>query len=174
VQAQVQGGEGMVHIDEEMIAALLGAMVGGVFGTIAGVLVSRWSIRYDRRLAACSAMQGLSDEARFNAEVLRHVRVHQPDYAPSGLERQAFDAALPVLHVLPIGLRDRSRDARSKILILMHIEVMLEMAQAKPGSDLIPLVQKRDHLLDTLPEELESVASDVETFVKSDCASQRF
>ena len=28
---------------------------------------------------------------------------------------KAFDAALPVLHVLPPELRDRSRDARSQI-----------------------------------------------------------
>jgi hypothetical protein len=164
----------MVNIDAEIIAALLGAMVGGIFGAITGVLVSRWSIRYDRRLAACSAMQALSDEARFNAQVLRHVREHQPDKSPSALERQAFDAALPVLHILPIGLRDRSRDARSKILIMLHIEDILEMALSKPGSVPKSIVQRRDHLLATLPEELEGVASDVETFVRSDCESRRF
>jgi hypothetical protein len=46
-------------IDTEIIGALLGASVA----TFAGAAVSRWSIRYDRRLAACSAMQTLADEA---------------------------------------------------------------------------------------------------------------
>jgi hypothetical protein len=46
-------------IDTEIIGALLVAIVG----TFASAAVSRWSIRYDRRLAACSAMQALADEA---------------------------------------------------------------------------------------------------------------
>ena len=71
-------------------------------------------------------MQALADEARFNAQVVRHVHDDLSDYSPSPLERQAFDAALPVLYVLPPALRDRSRDARSKILILMHLEEILE------------------------------------------------
>ena len=81
----------MTLIDTEIIGALLGAIVG----TFAGAAVSRWSIRYDRRLAACSAMQALADEARFNAHVVRQMREDMSDYSPSATERQAFDAALP-------------------------------------------------------------------------------
>jgi hypothetical protein len=66
-------------IDTEIIGALLGAIVA----TFAGAAVSRWSIRYDRRLAACSAMQTLADEARFNAHVGRNIRQDLFDYSPS-------------------------------------------------------------------------------------------
>jgi hypothetical protein len=66
-------------IDTEIIGALLGASVA----TFAGAAVSRWSIRYDRRLAACSAMQTLADEARFNAHVGRNIRQDLFDYSPS-------------------------------------------------------------------------------------------
>lgn len=108
----------MVLIDTEIIGALLVAIVG----TFAGAAVSRRSIRYDRRLAACSAMQALADEARFNAHVVRHMREDMFSYSLSATERQVFDAALPILHVLPPDLRDRSRDARSQILIMMHLD----------------------------------------------------
>ena len=118
----------MVHIDAEIIGALLGAVFGAITGAITGLAVSRWSIRYDRQLAACSAMQALADEARFNAQVVRHLHEDASDFSPSALERQAFDEALPVLHVLPTVLRERSRDARSKILIMMHLEEILESA----------------------------------------------
>ena len=112
----------MVQIDTEIMGALLGAIVGA----FAGAAVSRWSIRYDRRLAACSAMQALADESQFNAHVVRHLREDMSDYSPSAIERQAFDEALAFLHVLPPDLRQRSRDARSQILIMMHIDEILE------------------------------------------------
>ncbi len=133
----------MAQIDAEIIGALLGAIVGAVFGAIAGAVVSRWSIRYDRQLAACSAMQALADEARFNAQVVRHLREDMSDYSPSATERQAFDEALPVLHVLPPDLRDRSRDARSQILIMMHIDEILEMSLTKSDAPPTAIVQKR-------------------------------
>ena len=47
-----------MQIDAEIIGALLGAIVGA----FAGAAVSRWSIRYDRQIAACSAMQALADQ----------------------------------------------------------------------------------------------------------------
>ena len=124
----------VAQIDAEIIGALLGAIVGAIFGAVAGAMVSRWSIRYDRQVAACSAMQALADEARFNAHVVRHMQEDVSDYSPSATERQAFDAALPVLYVLPPDLRDRSRDARSQILIMMHIDDILEMSLTKPGA----------------------------------------
>ena len=120
----------MIQIDSEIIGALLGAVVGAMFGAITGVVVSRWSIRYDRKIAACAAMQALADEARFNAQVVRHLREDLSDFSPSALERQAFDEALPVLHVLPEALRDRTRDVRAKILIMMHLEEILESSQS--------------------------------------------
>jgi hypothetical protein len=155
-------------IDTEISGALLGAIVG----TFAGAAVSRWSIRYDRRLAACSAMQALADEARFNARVVRNMREDLFDYSPSATERQAFDAALPVLHVLPPELRDRSRDARSQILIMMHLDDLLEMSLSKPGAPPTAIVQKRQGLIETLPDELDSLANEIETFVKTDCESR--
>jgi hypothetical protein len=160
------------HIDSEITGALLGAVVGGIFGAVAGVGVSRWSIRYDRQLAACSAMQALADEARFNAQVVRHLREDVSDYSPSALERQAFDEALPVLHVLPADLRDRSRDARAKILILMHLEEILESWQSKRGGPPASTIQKRQGLIETLTGELDAIADDIETFVRSDCESR--
>src|SRR5215208_5187853 len=163
---QVEGA--VFQIDAEIIGALVGAGVGA----IAGALVSRWSIRYDRKVAACSAMQALADEARFNAQVVRHLREDVSDYSPSALERQAFDEALPVLHVLPPELRDRSRDARSKILIMMHLDEILESAQSKRGGPPTPMIQKRLGLIETLPGELDSLADDIETFVKTDCGSR--
>jgi hypothetical protein len=162
----------VVQIDAEIIGALLGAFVGGIVGAIAGVLVARWSIRYDRQLAACSAMQALADEARFNAQVVRHLQEDVSDYSPSALERQAFDAALPVLHVLPTALRDRSRDARSKILILMHLDEVLESSQPKRGSPPTSMIQKRQGLIETFPAELDGIADDIERFVKTDCESR--
>jgi hypothetical protein len=155
-------------IDTEIIGALLGAIVG----TFAGAAVSRWSIRYDRRLAACSAMQALADEARFNAHVVRQMREDMSDYSPSATERQAFDAALPVLHVLPRDLRDRSRDARSQILIMMHLDELLEMSLTNHGAPPTAIVQKRQGLFETLPDELDSLADEIETFVKTDCESR--
>ena len=155
-------------IDTEIIGALLGAIVG----TFAGAAVSRWSIRYDRRLAACSAMQALADEARFNAHVVRQMREDKSDYSPSATERQAFDAALSVLHVLPPELRDRARDARSQILIMMHLDDLLEMSLSKPGAPPTAIVQKRQGLIKRLPDELDSLADEIETFVKTDCESR--
>jgi hypothetical protein len=158
----------VVQIDAEIIGALLGAIVGA----FAATEVSRRSIRYDRRLAACSAMQALADEARFNAQVVRHLREDMSDYSPSAIERQAFDEALPVLHVLPPDLRDRSRNARSQILIMMHIDEILEMALTKDGAPPTPVVQKRLGLIQTLPNELDDLADAIDTFVKTDCEAR--
>jgi hypothetical protein len=169
-QQQIEGA--VVQIDAEIIGALLGAVVGAIFGAIAGAAVSRWSIRYDRRLAACSAMQALADEARFNAHVVRHMGEDLSDYSPSATERQAFDEALPVLHVLPPDLRDRARDARSQILIMMHIDEILEMSLTKSGTPPTPIVQKRRGLIETLPNELDSLADAIEMFVKTDCEAR--
>jgi hypothetical protein len=170
LQQQIEGA--VVHIDSEIIGALLGAVVGALFGAITGVAVSRWSIRYDRQLAACSAMQALADEARFNAQVARHLQEDASDYSPSALERQAFDEALPILHVLPTALRQRSRDARSKILIMMHLDEILESAQSKRGGPPARTIQKRQGLIETFPGELERLADDIEMFVKTDCGSR--
>jgi type II secretory pathway pseudopilin PulG len=160
----------VAQIDAEIIGALLGAIVGAV----AGALVSRWSIRYDRQIAACSAMQALADEARFNAHVVRHAREDVADYSPSALERQAFDAALPVLYVLPPELRDRSHDARSKILIMMHLEEIIETSLTKPDPPPPAIIQKRQGLIEILPEELDGLAGDIAMFVKTDCESRWF
>jgi hypothetical protein len=164
----------VAQIDAEIIGALLGAIVGAIFGAVAGAMVSRWSIRYDRQVAACSAMQALADEARFNAHVVRHMQEDVSDYSPSATERQAFDAALPVLYVLPPDLRDRSRDARSQILIMMHIDDILEMSLTKSDVPPTAVVQKRLGLIETLPKELDSLADAIEAFVKSDCESRWF
>lgn len=168
LQQQIEGA--VVQIDAEIIGALLGAIVGA----FAGAAVSRWSIRYDRRLAACSAMQGLADEARFNAQVVRHLREDASDYSPSATERQAFDEALPVLHVLPPELRDRARDARSQILIMMHIDEILEMSLTMPGAPPTPILQKRLGLIETLPKQLDTLADEIEMFVKTDCEARWF
>jgi hypothetical protein len=162
----------VIHIDSEIIGALLGAVVGAMFGAITGVVVSRWSIRYDRKIAACSAMQALADEARFNAQVVRHLREDVSDYSPSALERQAFDEALPVLHVLPEALRDRTRDVRARILIMMHLEEILESSQSKRGGPPASTIQKRQGLIETLPGELDGIANDIEMIVRSDCESR--
>jgi hypothetical protein len=162
----------VIHIDSEIIGALLGAVVGAMFGAITGVVVSRWSIRYDRKIAACAAMQALADEARFNAQVVRHLREDMSDYSPSALERQAFDEALPVLHVLPEALRDRTRDVRAKILIMMHLEEILESSQSKRGGPPATMIQKRRGLIETLPGELDGIADDIEMIVRSDCESR--
>jgi hypothetical protein len=164
----------VAQIDAEIIGALLGAIVGAIFGAVAGAMVSRWSIRYDRRISACSAMQALADEARFNAQVVRHMREDVSDYSPSATERQAFDAALPVLYVLPPDLRDRSRDARSQILIMMHMDEILEMSLTKSDVPPTSIVQKRLQLIGTLPKELDSLADAIEMFVKTDCESRWF
>ena len=164
----------MAQIDAEIIGALLGAIVGAIFGAVAGAMVSRWSIRYDRQVGACSAMQALADEARFNAHVVRHMQEDMSDYSPSATERQAFDAALPVLYVLPPDLRDRSRDARSQILIMMHMDEILEMSLTKDDAPPAAVVQKRLGLIKTLPKELDSLADAIEMFVKTDCESRWF
>ena len=119
-------------------------------------------------------MQALADEARFNAQVVRHLREDSSDYSPSATERQAFDEALPVLHVLPPDLRDRSRDARSQILVMMHIDEILEMSLTKSDAPPTAIVQKRQGLVETLPNDLERLADDIETFVKTDCESRWF
>ena len=160
----------MPYIDPEII----GAVVGAGLGAIAAVWVSRHSIRYDRRIAACSAMQALADEARFNSHVVQHARENVSDYSPSALERQAFDAALPVLHVLPPSLAERSRDARSKILILMHLEEILEPSLTKPDPPPPAVIEKRQAMIVTLPTELDRLADDLERFVKTDCESRWF
>ena len=162
----------VTQIDPEIIGALVGAIVGAVFGAIAGAVVSRWSIRYDRQLAACSTMQALADEARFNAQVVRHLREDSSDYSPSATERQAFDEALPVLHVLPPDLRERARAARSQILIMMHIDEILERHLTKPGPPPAAIVQKRQGLIETLPKELDGLADAIDMFVKTDCESR--
>jgi hypothetical protein len=164
----------VAQIDAEIIGALVGAIVGAIVGAVAGALVSRWSIRYDRQVGACSAMQALADEARFNAHVVRHMQEDVSDYSPSATERQAFDAALPVLYVLPPDLRDRSRDARSQILIIMHMDEILEMSLSKSDAPPSAIVQKRLRLIETLPNELDSLADAIEMFVKTDCESRWF
>jgi hypothetical protein len=102
------------------------------------------------------------------------MREDSSDYSPSATERQAFDEALPVLHVLPPDLRDRSRNARSQILIMMHIDEILEMSLTKPGAPPTAIVQKRRGLIETLPNELDSLADAIETFVKTDCEARWF
>jgi hypothetical protein len=169
---QQQIEEAVFQVDAEITGALLGAFVGGIVGAIAGVLVARWSIRYDRQLAACSAMQALADEARFNAHVVQHLREDVSDYSPSATERQAFDEALPVLHVLPPDLRERARAARSQILIMMHIDEILERHLTKPGPPPAAIVQKRQGLIETLPKELDGLADAIDMFVKTDCESR--
>ena len=164
----------MAQIDAEIIGALLGAIVGAIFGAVAGAMVSRWSIRYDRQVGACSAMQALADEARFNANVVRHMQEDVSDYSPSATERQAFDEALPVLHVLPPDLRNRSRDGRSQILIMMHIDEILEKHLTRLGPPPAAIVQKRQALIETLPGDLERLADDIEMFVKTECESRWF
>jgi hypothetical protein len=145
-----------------------------IIGAFAATEVSRRSIRYDRRLAACSAMQALADEARFNAHVMRQLREDMSDYAPSATERQAFDEALSFLHVLPPDLRNRSRDARSQILIMTHIDEVLERQLTKHGRPSAAMVQKRQGLIETLPIELDGLAEAIEMFVKTDCESRWF
>ena len=164
----------MAQIDAEIIGAVLGAVVGAIFGAVAGALVSRWSIRYDRQVGACSAMQALADEARFNAQVVRHLREDMSDYSPSATERQAFDETLPVLYVLPPDLRDRSRDARSQILIMMHMDEILEMSLTKSDAPPTAVIQKRLGLIETLPNEFDSLADAIEKFVKTDCEARWF
>src|SRR3712207_8151929 len=102
-------------------------------------------------------MQALADEARFNAHVVRHLREDMSDYAPSATERQAFDEALSFLHVLPLDLRNRSRDARSQILIMMHIDEVLERYLTKHGGPPAAMVQKRQGLIETMPDELDGL-----------------
>jgi hypothetical protein len=104
--------------------------------------------------------------------VVRHMREDSSDYSPSATERQAFDEALPVLHVLPPDLRARSRNARAQILIMMHIDDILEMSLTRAGAPPAPIVQKRLGLIETLPNELDSLAEAIEKFVKTDCEAR--
>lgn len=119
-------------------------------------------------------MQALAAEARGNAHVVRHMPEEMLAYLPLALERQAFDAALPVLHVQPAPLRDRSRDARAKVIILMHLDELLEMSLIKADAPPSSIVQKRQGLLETISDELDGLADDIKTFVKTDCESRWF
>lgn len=146
-----------------------GALIGAIAGAVIGIVVSRWSVRYDRRIVACSAIQAFADEAEFNAHVLQHLQEHPDDIAPSALERQAFDAALPILHVLPPRLRDRARNARSNVLIMMYLEERLDSTATNPDAAASSLMQKRQELVDTLPKEFRELASEIRGFVAKDC-----
>ncbi|MBA2597326.1 MAG: hypothetical protein M3Q50_03415 [Chloroflexota bacterium] len=146
-------------------AEILGALIGAIAGALGATLITRWSILFERKTAALETVQALADEARFNAKLLRHRDEHDWDFSPSGLERQAFDAALPVLHVLPPDLRDDARDARSKVLYLIYIETMLAEMPATPSAAAEGMVKQQQTLLATLPDALEALAANVETFV---------
>ena len=149
-------------------AEILGALIGAIVGALGASLVTRWSILFERKTAAHETVQALADEARFNAKLLRHRDEHDWDLSPSGLERQAFDAALPILHVLPVDLRDDARDARSKVLYLIYIESML--AEMSEGSAVASggMVKQQEALLAMLPDALETLAANVETFVSAE------
>jgi len=161
----------MDWLQSEVVGAVVGAVLGAILGALAGAVVSRWSIRYDRRQGACAAMQACADEARFNAQVVRHLQEDPRDVTPSALEREAMDAALPFLSVLPPDLRTRARDVRARILILMHIEEILEAEAARPGAIPATTTRKRQTLIDALPADLDSIANDIEMFVQTDCKS---
>jgi hypothetical protein len=153
-------------LESEVVGALVGALVAG----IAGVLAARSSIGYERRLVACSAMQALADEARFNAHVMQQMAGTGSEAASSALERQAFDAALPLLDVLSPELRDRARVPRSRILILMHLEKIVEESSQR-GTVPATMTKRRQELIEALPKELNDLAHDVEAFVKTDCTA---
>jgi hypothetical protein len=55
---------------------------------------------------------------------------------------------------------------------MMHLDDLLEMSLSKPGAPPTAIVQKRQGLIETLPDELDSLANEIETFVKTDCESR--
>jgi hypothetical protein len=158
----------MGDIGSGVVVALVGAVVGAILGAIGASLVTRQSVLFERKITAYSAILALADEAQFNANVVRHLKDHLWGSELSDLEREALDMALPYLHVLPTGLRDRVRAARANILYLIYIETMFEKLSAKQGATPESMLDKRAQLMDLLPPELESLASDIETFIEND------
>jgi hypothetical protein len=57
---------------------------------------------------------------------------------------------------------------------MMHIDEILEMSLTKRGTPPTPIVQKRLGLIETLPNELDSLADAIEMFVKTDCEARWF
>jgi hypothetical protein len=55
---------------------------------------------------------------------------------------------------------------------MMHLDELLEMSLTKPGAPPTAIVQKRQGLIERLPNELDSLADLTETFVKTDCESR--
>jgi hypothetical protein len=158
----------MRDVGADVVVALVGAVVGAIVGAIGASLVTRQSVLFERKIAAYSAILALADEARFNANVVRHFKDHLWGSEPSDLEKEAFDMALPYLHVLPAALRDRAREARTNILYMIYIETMFEKLSSKQGAAPKSMVDKREQLMTLLPTDLESLASDIETFIEND------
>lgn len=146
----------------------VGALVGALIGTLGAWVVARWSLRSERKAAAQEKIQALADEARFDAHIMRHRDEHRWDFAPSALERQAFDAALPVLHVvLAKNLRDRVRELRSQVLIMIYVETMLAESATKTDEATTLLLSKRQDLMTTLPDDLDDLAHGVEAAIRT-------
>jgi hypothetical protein len=156
----------MGDVGADVIVALIGAVVGAILGAIGASLVTRQSVLFERKIAAYSAILALADEARFNANVVRHLQDHLWGSEPSALEREALDMALPFLHVLPTALRDRAREARASVLFMIYIETMFAKVSAKQGAAPKSMLDTRQQLISVLPTELESLASDIEAFIK--------
>ena len=57
---------------------------------------------------------------------------------------------------------------------MMHVDEILETSLTKPGAPPPSIVQKRLGLIETLPNELDSLADAIEMFVKTDCESRWF
>lgn len=151
----------MQWLESEFIGAIAGALVAAA--------LSLWVIRRERRQAACAAIEALADEARFNAELVRHVRSDPSAISLSTLERLALDAALPMLLILPPNLRQRAHEARSTILWLMRIEEVLEAAAERSGTIPAAMAQRRERLIDEFPAALDSLHDDLEAFVSARC-----
>lgn len=151
----------MVDIDSEITAALLGAIVG----VLGASLITRWSVLFERKMAACDAVLAMADEAQFNADVLQHRRKHLWGFSSSSLERQAFDAALPALWVLPPDLRSRAREARAEVLQFNFIEAMLAGWSSQHDRPADSMIKRRLELIDTLPVKLDELATSVKAFI---------
>ncbi len=148
-------------------AEVLGALIGAIAGALGASIVALWTLRTERRAVAHEALLALTDEVRFNAKVIRHRDEHVWEAMPSALERQAFDAALPVLHVLPPELRDDARDVRAKVLFMIYLEEMHAMSPAGSGAAPKSMAEQRQWLVESLPEDLDRLAATVEAFIAS-------
>jgi hypothetical protein len=147
--------------------AFLGARIGASAtrgATKEVISAGRVAEERQREEAERGAIRALAAECRLNARLLREVpRPHEVAAPSPFLERAASDLALPVFHVLPPGLRERTELITADAIFL---NALLGQRDMLSHHDVVDRAFDRrvEIFAQSLPDAFDDVASELENF----------